>query len=70
MYLFKSDLLKKICERTSSVASQAGPLINDTTLGVSKESLEALINNFKELAIKEDRKFFEAAIRSYDNVPT
>ena len=46
MYLFKRDLLNKICERTSSVviqqtssvASQAGPLINNTTLDVSKES--------------------------------
>ena len=64
MYLFKSDQVNKICERTSSVASQAGSLINNTTLelliklglDVSKESLEALIwepapliNNFKEL---------------------
>ena len=59
MYLFKRDLVNKICERTSSVASQAGwgtkadgpSLINNTTLellmklglDVSKESLEALI---------------------------
>ena len=63
MYLFKRDLLNKICERTSSVASQAGFLINNTTLelivklglDVSKESLEALIwepapliNNIKD----------------------
>ena len=54
MYLFKRDLLNKICERTSSVviqqtssvASQAGPLINNTTLDVSKESLEALIKKY------------------------
>ena len=51
MYLFKRDLVNDICERTSSVASQAGSLINNTTLelliklglDVSKESLEALI---------------------------
>ena len=59
----KRDPVKKICERTSSVASQAGggtkaespSLINNTTLelliklglDVSKESLEALINNIK-----------------------
>ena len=83
MYLFKRDLVKKICEQTSSVASQAGwgraslltptkaegpSLINNTTLElliklgleVHKESLEALIwepapliNNIKELTIKE-----------------
>ena len=32
MYLFKRDLVNKICEQTSSVASQAGSLINNTTL--------------------------------------
>ena len=71
MYLIKRDLVNKICERTSSVASQAHSLINNTTLelliklglDVSKESLEALINNIKELTIKEDRKFIETAIR-------
>ena len=56
-YLFKRDLLNKISEQTSSVASQSGPLINNTSLDVGKESLEALINNIKELTIKEDRKF-------------
>ena len=93
MYLFKRDLVNKICEQTSSVASQAGwgtkaegpSLINNTTLellkklglDVSKESLEALIwepapliNNIQELTIKEDRKFFETAIRLYNNLPT
>ena len=85
MYLFKRDLVNKICERTSSVASQAGSQINNTTselliklgLDVSKESLEALIwepapliNNFKELTIKEERKFIETAIRLYNNLPT
>ena len=51
MYLFKRELVNDICERTSSVASQVGSLINNTTLelliklglDVSKESLEALI---------------------------
>ena len=78
MYLFKRDLVNKNCERTLSVASQAGSLINNTTLelllklglDVSKESLEALINNIKELTIKEDRKFIETAIRLYNNRPT
>ena len=86
MYLFKRDLVNKICEQTSSVASQAGwgtkaegpSLINNTTLelliklglDVSKESLEALIYNIKELTIKEDRKFIETAIRLYNNLST
>ena len=86
MHLFKRDLLNKICEPTSSVASHAGwgtkaegpSLINNTTLelliklglDVSKESLEALINNIKELTIKEDRKFIETTIRLYNNLPT
>ena len=78
MYLFKRNLVKKICKRTSSVVSQAGSLINNTTLElliklglvVSKESLEALKNNIKELTIKEDRMFIEFAIRLYKNLPT
>ena len=56
MYLFKRDLINKICKRTLSVASQAGSLINNTTLelliklglDLSKESLEALIDIIKE----------------------
>ena len=75
IYLIKRDLVNKICKRISSVASQAGSLINNTTLelliklglDVSKESLEALINNMKELTIKEDRKFIETAIILYNN---
>ena len=78
MYLFKRDLVNKICERTSSVVSQTGSLITNTTLelliklglDVSKKPLEALINNIKELTIKEDRKFIETAIRLYNNLPT
>ena len=85
MYLFKRDLVNKICEQTSSVASQAGSLINNTTLelliklglDVSKESLGALIwepalliNNIEALTIKEDRKFIETAIRLHNNLPT
>ena len=78
MYLFKRDLLNKNCKQTLSVASQAGSPINNTNLelllklglDVSKESLEALTNNIKELTIKEDRKFIETAIRLYNNVPT
>ena len=78
MHLFKRGLVNKICEWISSVASQGGSLVNNTTLelliklglDVSKESLEALINNIKELTIKEDRKFIETAIRLYNNLPS
>ena len=70
MYLLKRNLVIKICEQSSSLASQAGSLINKTTLDVSKKSLEALINNIKELTIQEDRKFIENAIRLYNNLPT
>ena len=55
LYLFKRDLINKICE--------AGSLINNTTLelliklwlDVSKESLESLINNILELTINDDK---------------
>ena len=82
MYLFKRNLVYKICEQISSVA---GFLINNTTLelfiklrlDVSKESLEALIwepapliNNIKELTIKKDRKLIETAISLCNNLPT
>ena len=76
LYLFKRDLIKKICEQTSSVASQACSLINTTPielliklgLDVSKESLESFINNIKELTINDDRKLILAAITLYNDL--
>ena len=63
MYLFKRELLNKINNTTLELPIKIG-------LDVNKESLEALINKIKELTIKEDRKFIEAAIRLYNNLPT
>ena len=51
MYLFKRDLLKKTNQQTSSAPNRR-TMVNPP-----------LINNFKELTFKEDRKFIEAAIR-------
>ena len=56
MYLFKRDLLNKINQQTSS-APYRRTMVNP-----------ALINNIKELTIKEDRKFFEAVIRLYNEL--
>ena len=56
MYLFKRDLLNKISQQTSSAPNRR-TIVNP-----------ALINNIKELTIKEDRKFIEAAIRLYNEL--
>ena len=58
LYLFKRDLVNKICERTSSMASQA-------SLNLNKEQL---VNNILELTINDDRKLIEAAIRLYNDL--
>ena len=54
IFQFKRDLINKIY--------QADP-------SLFKETLEIIINNIKELTIKEDRKFIEAAIRLYNDLP-
>ena len=56
MYLFKRDLLNKISQQTSSAPNRR-TMVNP-----------ALINNIKELTIKEDRKFIEDAIRLYNEL--
>ena len=56
MYLFKRDLLNKISQQTSSAPNRRN-MVNPE-----------LINNIKELTIKEDRKFIEAAIRLYNEL--
>ena len=58
LYLFKRDLVNKICERTSSMASQV-------SLNLNKEKL---VNNFLELTINDDRKLIEVAIRLYNDL--
>ena len=51
MCFFKRGLLNKISQQTSSAPNRR-TMVNP-----------ALINNFKELTIEEDRKFIEAAIK-------
>ena len=58
LYLFKRDLVNKICERTSSMPSQASINLNK----------EQLVNNILELTINDDRKLIEAAIRLYNDL--
>ena len=55
LFLFKRDLMNNIY--------QADP-------SLFKESIEVIINSIKELTIKEDRKFIEAAIGFYNDLPT
>ena len=55
MYLFKR-VIKTISQQTSSAPNRRN-MVNP-----------ALINNIKELTIKEDRKFIEAAIRLYNEL--
>ena len=56
MYLFKRHLLNKISQQTSSAPNRR-TMVNP-----------AMIINIKELTIKEDRKFIEAAIRLYNEL--
>ena len=58
LHLFKRDLVNKICERTSSMASQA-------SLSLNKEQL---VKNILELNINDDRMLIEAAIRLYNDL--
>ena len=60
MYLFKRDLVNKICERTSSVASQAG--------WGTKDYVPSMINDIKELTIDSNRKLIDAAIIIYNEL--
>ena len=58
IYIYSRDLVNKICERTSSMASQA-------SLNLNKEQL---VNNILELTINDDRRLIEAAIRLYNDL--
>ena len=57
LYLFKRDLVNKICG--------AGSLIKDVSLDGDKD---LLVNNVLELTINDDRKLIEAAIRLYNDL--
>ena len=63
MYLFKRDLLNKINQQTLSAPNRR-TMVNPALIGETG----SLINNIKELTIKEDRKFIEAAIRLYNEL--
>ena len=62
LYLFKRDLMKKICEAGSLINTTPIELLIKLGLDVSKESLESFIDNIKELTINDDRKLILAAI--------
>ena len=65
MYLFKRDLVKKICQRTSSASNrQTSLMANPALIGETGSR----INNINELTISDDSKFFEAAIRLYNEL--
>ena len=56
LYLFKRDLIKKICEAGSLINTTPIELFKKLRLDVNKESLESFIDNIKELTINDDRK--------------
>ena len=75
LYLFKRDLVNKICKRTSSVARQAGPPINTTSTELDNKDIndnkyykDLLINKILELITNDDRKLIEASIRLYNDL--
>ena len=57
LYLFKRDLVNKICE--------AGSLIKNASLDGDKDLLP---NNIKELTFNDDRKLILAAITLYNDL--
>ena len=64
LYLFKRDLVNKICK--------AGSLIKNASVKLLRRSLngdkDLLINNIKELTINDDRNLILAAITLYDDL--
>ena len=72
LYLFKRDLVNKICEAGWGRASLVTPtkakgpsLIKNASLDGDKD---LLVNNILELTINDDRKLIEAAIRLYSEL--
>ena len=68
LYLFKRDLIKKICETGSLIKTTPIELLIILGLGVNKKSLESFIDNIKELTINDDRKVILAAITLYNDL--
>ena len=68
LYLFKRNLIKKICEAGSLINTTPIELLIKLGLDVSKESLESFIDNIIELTINDDRKLILAAITLYNDL--
>ena len=64
LYLFKRDLVKKICE--------AGSQIKNASVKQLRRSLDGdkdlLVNSIKELTFNDDRKLILAAITLYNDL--
>ena len=65
LYLFKRDLVNKICEAGwGTKAKNPSPIKNASLDGDN----DLLINNIKELTINDDRKLILAAITLYNDL--
>ena len=79
LYLFKRDLINKICEAgwgraslVTSIKTKAPSLIKNASVKLLRRSLDGdkdlLVNNILEPAINDDRKLIEAAITLYNDL--
>ena len=72
LYLFKRDLVNKICEAGWGRASLVTPTKAKSPSLIKNASLDGdkdlLINNIKELTINDDRKLILAAITLYNDL--
>ena len=72
LYLFKRNLVNKICEANWGRASLVTPTKTKGPSPIKNASLDGdknlLINNIKELTINDDRKLILAAITLYNDL--
>ena len=68
MYLFKRDLVNKICERTSSVVIQQTSSVASQAGWGTKDYVPSMINDITELTIDSNRKLIDAAIILYNEI--
>ena len=64
LYLFKRDLVNKICEAGSPIKNASVKLLRRSLDG----DKDLLINNIKELTINDDIKLIHAAITLYNDL--
>ena len=64
LYLFKRDLVNKICEAGSPIKNASVKLLRRSLDG----DKDLLINNTEELTINDDRKLILAAITLYNDL--